>query len=206
MPPRGTVLVVDDSIATGRSMAAALKAARGVMAGQHRVVTGALYVDDMSQADYCLRVVRRPRPFAWNWIGHVQLKRCLLDIDGVVCGEPPVRDDDGVAYQVAIRNARPLHIPTIRVGGLATGRLERWRGITEAWLGENGVDFGRLMMYHANTAKDRPGAGGVAKWKGDLLRHKEFSWMIESSAKQAPIIAKTAGKPVVCLEDEVLYR
>jgi uncharacterized HAD superfamily protein/hypoxanthine phosphoribosyltransferase len=202
----GTILLLDDSLQSGGSMRNARRQVEACLR-RYRLVTGALYVDPGKQAavDYCLQVVPRPRVFAWNWISHARLTRCLSDIDGVLCYDPPVFDDDGPEYQYALCGARPLHVPTRPIGGLVTGRLSRWRELTEGWLASYGVRFGQLTMYPAETATERQRRCDVPHWKGRVLRNGPWDWMVESSAAQAPEIARVAGKPVICLENERVY-
>lgn len=209
LPPGGTILLLDDTVSSGGSLRRARERVEPQLGHGRRLLTGALYVTPQRQnaVDHCLAVVPHPRLFAWNWIGgRGRLRHALLDIDGVLCYDPPVFDDDSEAYQRAIREARPLHVPTVPVGGLATGRLERWRGLTEAWLGEHGIRYGRLAMYRAQTARQRRARRDVPEWKGRVLKKGPWKWMIESSKVQASRIARVARKPVICLQDERVYR
>jgi len=203
----GVVVLLDDSLCTGTSIQKALQQCLR-WCHNYRVFTGALYINPRKQTavDCYLRVLKHPRLFAWNWIGSAQLRHVLADVDGVICKDPPVQDDDGEAYQSYIRHAQPLHLPFRPVGGLITGRLSRWRSLTTAWLREHGVQHRRLIMYEANTATERRRRGDVAEWKGRVFRDGPWKWMIESSKAQAPRISRVAQKPVICLGDERVYR
>jgi len=208
VPPasRPRVLLLDDSIFTGRAMSAARSKIRQAAAGTP-LATAAVYAAPGSRGkvDLCGRVVPMPRVFAWNWQASAHLHEFQFDIDGVLCRDPSVYDDDGPQYQAALRDGRPLYLPRRPVGGLITCRLTRWRETTRAWLVRHGVRYGQLVMYPAATADQRRARGHYGAWKGDHYRRSKCSLFFESSKQQAPAIAATSGKQVVCLDDEKLY-
>jgi uncharacterized HAD superfamily protein len=208
MPDQGTILLLDDTYLTGASMKKAREYVEPqVDADHYRLLMGAMYVEKGSpNLDLWHCCVSSPRLFSWNWVGAKnKLRNALLDIDGVLCFDPDAYDDDGPFYQRAMATAKPLHIPTCPVGGLITGRLERWRGITETWLASKGVQYSELIMYPADTARERRQHRSIAGWKGGVLKAARYQFMIESSVRQSPDIASLSGKPVLCLEDEHLY-
>jgi len=208
-PPakRPRVLLLDDSIFSGRTMGAAVAKIRASRP-ETPLVRAAVYAAPGSQRhiDLFHRVVAMPRVFAWNWLASAHLGEFLSDIDGVLCYDPGVFDNDGPQYQDALRHARPFYLPRQPVGGLITCRLARWRNITRDWLARHGVRYGKLTMYPAATADERRARGGYGQWKGEHFRRSQFTLCFESSRHQAPAIAATSGKPVVCLENGKLYK
>ena len=78
--------------------------------------------------------------YEWNIFQHHTkfMKKCLYDIDGVFCVDPPdERNED--EYLKYIANAKPLFIPRTKLGGIVTYRLSKNREITEKWLAEQGI-------------------------------------------------------------------
>ena len=203
--PSNMVLVVDDSVNTGRSMEEALRLL--VNFPGFRFIAGALYLPDpppdCKSVDIYLRTLRRPRLFEWNFFHHPHLTRAMCDLDGFICADPAV-DDDGPVYREFIRHAPMLYRVT-RVGTIVTCRLEKWRQETEAWLHRHGVDFTQLLMMDYATARMRRLAGNYAAWKADHYSKSDAILFIESSAVQARTIAEICGRPVLCIEDSKIY-
>lgn len=191
----GPLLVVDDSLYSGRT----LNTAREVLQG-HDLVTAAVYVAPGREdtVDFHARTVSAPRMFGWNWTGSSLLGRVLCDMDGILCHDTDVYDDDGQEYHAALRDARPFRALTKRLGVIVTCRLERWRETTEAWLEANAVRYKKLVMAPFPTASERR-AFGNAKWKASVYdEHSGALLFIESSIPQAREIAKRTGRLVLC--------
>jgi uncharacterized HAD superfamily protein len=137
---------------------------------------------------------------------HSELFDAMLDIDGVLCVDSPVFDNDGPEYVAAIENAVPLHLPRVPVGALISCRLERWREQTESWLKRHGVKYGRLILSSYPTAADRRRQCNYGRYKGEQYRDCGATLFIESSSDQAPEIARVSGKPVICLGDKGVHQ
>jgi orotate phosphoribosyltransferase len=209
-PPRdGKVLLLDDSAFTGRSIDRACEQIRqSGQCSRFEVLRGALYVVPAAagQLDVFYRIVAMPRVFEWNWLAHQHLPQWMCDLDGVLCRDPPVFDDGGPAYEAAIGDAVPLYLPRRPVGALVSCRLERWRPTTEAWLRRHHVAARELILHPAPSAEARRRRGHYGRWKGEHYGASRCTLFVESSALQAPAIARVAQKPVLCLEDKRLYR
>lgn len=129
-------LIMDDSINSGQSM----REARGLIeaklnVGGTRVSYCAVIgrVDSENDgADFILDKTHLPRFFQWNIFHHIDLARMCFDIDGVLCHDPTIeQNDDGVAYREFLLSARELNTVTRPIGHLVTSRLERYRPETE---------------------------------------------------------------------------
>jgi uncharacterized HAD superfamily protein len=129
----------------------------------------------------------------------------MFDMDGVICTEPAAFDDDGPEYQNALKNAAPLHTPSVEIHTICTNRLEKWRRITEDWLTQYGVRFKNLVMQQYPTAARRRQKSHPGKYKGEHFKKSGCTVFIESSAAQSAVIAKVAGKPAISLEDRRVY-
>lgn len=197
--PPGPWLLVDDSYYVGNAMAQNLAAVRAAV-GDMNILTAAVYTASEDAAvDMYQRVVPGPRYFEWNLFGHIDMGAFMLDIDGVLCKDPPVVDDDSPTYGAALSDAEPLYLPVRPVLGLVTHRLERWRSATQSWLAKHDVYYGRLIMAEFPTAEARRrNIGKYGEWKGDVYKASEALMFIESSLDQAAVIFQRARKPVLC--------
>ena len=202
----GPVVIVDDSIYAGRSM----RNAKEVLSGIGReLVTAVVYANSYrsSRVDYYVEEIEGTRYFEWNLFNHPVMETTLLDIDGVLCLDPPVRDDDGIEYQTALSRATPLYLPRKhKVQGLVTCRLERWRKITKAWLDEHGVRYSGITMAPFGTAAARRKSMQYGRWKGLKYAESTAELLIESNPAQASEASLVSGKPVICPTNGVVYQ
>lgn len=203
-PPReGTVLLLDDTCRVGKSLGrAARKIRRGRRCGAYRLLRGAIYTtpEGRRKLDYWHRVVPPPRVFEWNWTAHPDLDRWMLDIDGVLCEEPPFCEVGNEAAFVAwLTTARPNWLPRRKVRGLVTNRIGRHRCRTVQWLARHGVEYGKLIMRQEETAAARRARGRHGEWKADIYKQdKRATLFVESEPRQAEIIYRDSGKQVLC--------
>ncbi len=94
------VLVVDDSVLTGRQMAN-VRSRLSRAPVRHDLSYAAVYVDPGKEdcVDYFHQALPFPRMFEWNLMHHPMLERACVDIDGVLCRDPTdVENDDGSRY------------------------------------------------------------------------------------------------------------
>ena len=196
------VLVLDDSVRYGRAMRE-VRARIEASGCEHEVVYGAVYVhpDHLDAVDVYAEVLMNPRLFEWNVMHHSHLRKACLDIDGVLCRDPTVdENDDGEQYRTFLCNARPYLIPTVEVGWLVTSRLERYRAETEAWLAAHGVRYRELVMLDHPSGEWRRRLKIHAAFKADVYRATGASLFVESSVKQAVEIARLAQREVLCID------
>ncbi len=195
-----TVLVLDDSVYTGLNIQrtrASIEAA-GL---PHRVTYEAVYAhpDAKGLVDFYYEVVAPPRVFEWNVLHGPWIGNACVDIDGVLCEEPGDRDDDGARFLEFIRTARPLYTVGARPGWLVTCRLEKYRAPTEAWLTEQGIEYGALHMLDLPDAETRRRLRPYAEFKARVYKETGAEIFIESSPVEAAGIARISGKPVYCV-------
>lgn len=209
---RKRVLVVDDTIFNGGSMAAVREKLRP-FAGAYDFIFMAAYLEGpCSDVDVWLEDVRPwADPFVlyeWNVFHHTPriMSRCIYDIDGVLCVDPPdERDTD--AYVQYIQRPVPLFVPSVEVGEIVTYRLAAYEHITRRWLAEAGVRYKTLTMFPAHTYEARRASGiGPAAYKADIYAQRGWARLfVESSDAQARQIAQRTAKPVLCVETNRLY-
>lgn len=209
---RKRVLVVDDTIFNGGSMAAVREKLRP-FAGAYDFIFMAVYLEGpCSDVDVWLEDVRSyADPFVlyeWNIFHHTPriMSRCIYDIDGVLCVDPPDERDEA-AYARYIQRPVPLFVPSVEVGEIVTYRLAAYEHITRRWLAEAGVQYKGLTMFPAQTYAARAGSGiGPAAFKADIYAQREWARLfVESSDRQAREIYERTGKAVLCVESNKMY-
>jgi orotate phosphoribosyltransferase len=201
-----TILVVDDSVATGGAM----DEARRKLAGSPyaaQLKWGAVYVTPghKNSVDFYYQSLPTPRVFEWNVLHHGQLSTVCMDIDGVLCRDPLEHEnDDADGYRRFLSTVRPRLVPGTEVGWLVTSRLERYRPETEAWLEASGIRYGELLMHPAADIGERQRAGDHAVHKAAAYRRTKAWLFIESDRAQAAEIARLSKRPVYCTDARVM--
>lgn len=203
-----TVLVVDDSLASGAALAAAKKRVEQDRPDSHAIYLVAYAAPgSLHCCDIALEECPMPRMFEWNYLHHPDLGQVCFDIDGVLCDDPSEeQNDDGDRYIDFILHA-PLKVrPTYRIGCLVTSRLERYRCFTEQWLEDNGIEYGELVMSQCATKEERQRAGNHGLLKAEAYgARQDFHLFVESNPAQARTISELTGKAVFCTDDRRVY-
>ncbi len=197
------ILIVDDSIASGSAMIKA-KDLASQAGSDFDISYCAIYVVPGKEklVDYYFEAVPLPRYFQWNILNHTDLEKACFDIDGVLCVDPKVeQNDDGPKYIDFILNAEPLYIPRSNIGTLVTSRLEKYRSETETWLAKNNVKYKNLVMLDLPDMYARQKANNHATHKANTYKMSEYKLFMESSLSQAIEINRITGKPVFCTEN-----
>ena len=202
-PAKRTILVLDDSVLTGRSMAEARRKIEESGA-QGRFIYGAVYAspDAIAEVDLYADVVPQPRVFEWNLFHHRHLKRCCVDIDGVLCRDPTDQEnDDSSRYLKFLETVGIAQPSSYSIGCIVTSRLEKYRSHTEEWLQRHGIRYDRLEMASYPDAESRRRARRHGLDKAEIYRDESYVLFIESSRAQADVIARHSGKLVYCVDD-----
>ncbi len=204
--PVRKVLIVDDSLYQGTAM----KAAKSIVSGLDMpYLTCVVYMQpgQEKQVHIFNKVIGSPRCFEWNLWNSWVTKKGVFDMDGVICHDPAVFDDDGPRYQHALENAVLKHRP-IRPFMILTHRIERWRKVTEDWLALHGIVPQHLIMAPFDSAEERrnhlPIRSGM--WKSQWYHDSDAKVMIESHDKWASRIRDHTRKPVISLESNQVFR
>lgn len=146
--------------------------------------------------------------YEWNIFQHNEgvMGKCLYDMDGVLCLDPPDERNEK-EYMEYIKNAIPLFIPKTKIGGIVTYRLIKNKEITEKWLKEQGVKYGELVMFNANTWNERALSGIPPEvHKGEFYKNNNYTLFVESDERQAKRIYEISNKPVLSIETNKLYQ
>lgn len=195
----GPLLLVDDSIYTGRTLAIARES---MPAG---TLTAAIYATPTmaTNPDFTGQVIAHPHLFSWNLYNAEQTKRFAFDLDGIICRDiEHDDDDDGPRYLTAIRHARPQHLPRrIPAAAIITARPEPYRTQTAAWLDAHAVKHSALVMPPARMRDPT----AIAKYKAAAYRESNATLYVESDDHLARLIHQHAERPVLCPVTKTIY-
>lgn len=198
--PDGPTLLVDDTCCSGSSM----RRYRNILAGRD-VLFGAVWAAPPGQHEvdtFAATVDDHYHTFEWNVGRDMHAQSTMFDMDGILCEEPPVidwlPDRPNPEYEEWMPRARPLLRPSFPLHSICTGRLERYRDVTEAWLARHGITYGRLIMHPATDWRTREHEGHAA-YKARHYAASDAILFLESSHAQAKAIHEMCGKSTVTL-------
>ncbi|MBA3283837.1 MAG: phosphoribosyl transferase [Nitrosopumilus sp.] len=206
----GKILIVDDSIHSGKALSKA-KAKIKTLEKQFDIVYCAVYALPGSEhlVDIHFESVEEPRVFEWNIFHHAVLKNACVDIDGVLCIDPlDSENDDGDCYINFLGAAKAKILPKVKIGTLVTSRLEKYRSHTEDWLRKNNIKYDELIMMDVPDKATRLKLSNHGEFKASEYKKKKNAYLfIESNAGQAQKIFEITGKDVYCVDtNEMLSR
>jgi uncharacterized HAD superfamily protein/adenine/guanine phosphoribosyltransferase-like PRPP-binding protein len=197
------LLVVDDSASNQTTTISAIREALKSCTSLDISYAAVYRASSASTVDHYFKEVPLPRMFGWNWFRHWELQFALLDIDGVLCEDWALKQeqDDDPVYLNHLMNVKPLYIPDVPVLGLVTSRLSRYRELTETWLKKHQVMYRKLHMHPATTPEQRRSMNDHAQRKADVyIRTPEANLFVESDMRQAQRIFELTKKPVLCID------
>lgn len=202
--PIKKILVVDDSVQYGRAIKEA-KEKLQVLEKDYDILYLAPIVSSEGSklVDIYFTVIDDLRLFEWNVFHHNFLSNACLDIDGVLCKDPVI-DDDGPLYRDFLMSAEPLFLPTVPVKTLVSCRLEKYRELTEKWLQEHNIQYKELILLDFPDKAARVNWGRHGEYKALCYKKSGATLFIESSDRQAQIIARLSHKPVLCVQTNEL--
>lgn len=202
------ILIVDDTVLTGRSMAYAReKICRASIA--QTLTFCSVYAEprNSDKVDIFLERLYSPRAFEWNMMHNNKLRKFCSDIDGVLCIDPAIEhDSDGQDYLERLKNAKPLSLPTQKVGYLITSRHEKYRKATEEWLHKYNIQYEALYMLDPAIDNTCSETINLADFKTQIYkRHTDSILYLVNAEEQAKQIANKSGKPVLSFSSKKLY-
>lgn len=196
------ILIVDDSVCSGRQMQIIKNRLKKAKC-EYQIYYAAVYISPQGykHVNFWYEIVDLPRVFEWNVMHHSILANSCVDIDGVLCPDPTNEEnDDGEDYIQFLKNVKPLIIPTKTIGWLVTCRLEKYRKLTEEWLGKYNIRYKNLVMMNLPNKEARVASGSHANYKARVYKKFNANLFIESSLNQAREIVRLTGKPALCVE------
>jgi uncharacterized HAD superfamily protein/hypoxanthine phosphoribosyltransferase len=201
------ILVVDDSLTTGASMRKNIERIKAASFAGRIMTCAVIVIPSMRGAvDIFFREMPQPRAFEWNVLHHPDVTNSCFDLDGLLCVDPSERDnDDGPRYRAFLATAKPLFVPTQKIGHIVSARLEKYRVLTETWLRDHGIAYGKLHLIDLPSQAERIRLAAHVGHKADFYRRTDAFLFYESDVHQARQIARRSGKPVLCTTDMKLY-
>lgn len=200
------LLVVDDSILGGSQLLKTKELLSHCEA--KKIEYYCVYATSSTQhlVDYFSEIVENPRLFEWNITNHYFLNNACVDIDGVLCADPSIKqNDDGPKYRQFLLNAPLLIKPKFNIHSLVTSRLEKYRGETVQWLENNEIEYTNLIMSSFKTADERKKANSHGELKAEAYLNSDNILFIESDIDQARKIFEITKKPVFCVDKRVYF-
>ena len=197
------VLIVDDSCNTGLSMSSVRKK----MTNDNIKYTYlCAYTTNNGKrfVDIYFEILEQPRIFQWNIMNSWLNERSVYDLDGVLCENPKI-DDDGELYINEIKNAIPKFVTKFYIDTICTCRLEKYRSITEKWLEDHNIRYGKLVMMQYNTKAERVKANCHGSFKGDVFKRSQSNIFFESDFGQANIIKSMNPQKQVFCVDKMIF-
>jgi len=201
-----SIVVVDDSIYSGATMEEAKEAIRQANL-PYKIYYAAIYTTNSSKdkVDFWVHIVEPPRIFEWNVMHGRHLCNACVDLDGVLCRDPSeTENDDGVLYRGFLTTVEPLVKPSFEIGWIVTSRLEKYRVLTEEWLRRHSIQYRNLIMMGYPNKATRVSAKAYGPYKADTYKATGASLFIESSPILAEEILALSGKPVLCMDGELV--
>jgi hypothetical protein len=183
----GETLFVDDTIGNGNTLNWFKEAGFDLLEhGDVAVMYGTPHA--AHRVTYCHKPLPVPHMLEWNFFNAPYIQYIGLDLDGVVCKDPP----DGM---------EPLHPPlNYPCRAIITARPEKWREGTKHWLRDHGVKYHELIMWPGDEI---PGPDEAAAWKARQCLRDDIEFYIES----CPVISQKMREHhvrVLCIEEGFL--
>jgi len=204
---QGKLLLLDDTIFTGNS----LSTVKVYFDEPH--YTGALYAkpDIAYMVDVFGEELDIPHLLEWHFFNSSFLERTLFDLDGVFSPNVPISeclDDD--KYEKYISNVEPFYhrLPKTKykLKAIVTGRADRFRKITEEWLGKYNIEYENLIMFPSEREQERnrDHIQEVGKYKAEIYRKFNVAYFMESEKSEGLVIRELSKKRVILPNQGIL--
>lgn len=206
------ILIVDDTLANGNES----ERIRNLLIKQNfnnkNFIMSVIYANpnNAHKTDCFYKTLTFPHLLEWNIFNSTIMHNTILDFDGVLCDDiPAIIDNSHVLYSDYINKIKPIksRLPVLfKAMGICTGRLERYRDITENWLKSHNVNYDMLSMYGGTKEERDSSIDKIIEHKSSFfIKNTEAKLFIESCDYQSRLIAKNTGKSVLCINTKKLY-
>ena len=198
----GRILIVDDTMYAGTAM----KNIKNRLLEDVYFATVYFKPDCEHKPDFFAKELSPPHLLEWNLFNCTYIEKALLDFDGIFSPNIPVPIcEDDEKYVKFIKDVKPFphRIPKTYCAGIVTGRLEKYRDITEEWLKRHGIDYGFLKMFPTEREQERNKnhVEEVSSFKAKIFSESDAHFFIESEIAEAIRIRQKSGKLVICPEE-----
>jgi len=189
------ILLVDDAVGYGISMTNA----KNLLKNKNiKITTYTVFTEDYGKDKvdiYCQ--ILKDQFLPWSTLKRSTPIACC-DIDGVLTQDvPDWANDDGEKYINYLKNQKPMYVPDREIAILVTGRLEKYRNITEEWLKNHKIKYRKLIMLNLPNNYERAKIK-VGEFKAQVYKQSGLGLFIESDFNEASTIFDLTKKPVFC--------
>ena len=194
-----TVLLVDDAMGVGLTMERA-KSMISAKFPNVKIITCVAFVEAFSVEKVDIYfLILKDQFLPWSILKRGISDACV-DIDGFLTEDVPAdMDDDGIKYVQFLTMQRPKFIPDRKINTLVTGRLSKYRKITEEWLRSHNVLYGSLIMCPLGSKKERD-SQDMGHYKAEVFKRLSTPLFIESDYREAKQIKQeNPDKLVYCM-------
>lgn len=194
-----TVLLVDDAMGVGLTMERA-KSMISAKFPNVKIITCVAFVEVFSVEKVDIYfLILKDQFLPWSVLKRGISDACV-DIDGFLTEDVPAdMDDDGIKYVQFLTTQRPKFIPDRKINTLVTGRLSKYRKITEEWLRSHNVLYGALIMCPLGSKKERD-SQDMGHYKAEVFKRLSTPLFIESDYREAKQIkVENPDKSVYCM-------
>ncbi|KEO72152.1 phosphoribosyltransferase family protein [Anditalea andensis] len=200
------VLVVDDSISTGRSLNKLKQTFPPELLKKSTFLAIYSSKPNHSEIDIALQYVSNPRVFEWNIFHHPMLGDSYMEMEGILC-QVPTEDQKSTdnRYLEYIRTANTYIVPNHRIKTIITCRKEKYRAETEEWLRINGIKYEQLIMSPSSGKDKSIRSKSSYKIKVKYYKEADAGIFFESDPEEAKQICKVTSKPVYCVGNNRMY-
>lgn len=205
------ILVIDDTVFYGSQMRKNRELLKQEAPNEKFIFASIYcYVNSKSEVDYYYKGLSYPHILEWNIFNSPLVKHMSFDIDGIFCENIPIdicKDED--LYTEYLNNIKPIYnrIPKLfKARALVTGRLEKYRDITEKWLEKYDFNYNELIMFPNELEEKRNNNHSfeVGSYKGIIMTKINEPFFVESELSEAKIIKRIYNSgTVICPNQRV---
>jgi hypothetical protein len=202
----GKLLVLDDTAFGGFTLEK-IKTSLG-----NDYYYGVLYARSqiIEKVDIFGKELEKPHLLEWHFFNSPHTENTLFDLDGVFSPNVPMSccaDND--KYEEYLSNVEPFYhrLPkTHKLKAIVTGRLDKFRKITEEWLEKYNIEYEDLIMFPTEKEKQRDAnhVQEVGIYKADVYKKSNAQFFMESEKSEGAIIKELSNKRVILPNDGVV--
>jgi len=199
------LLILDDTLFSGYT----LDEIKNTLGGDHHY--GVVYCkpNGLSHVDVYGEELNEPHLLEWHFFNSGHVEKTLFDLDGVFSPNVPMSccvDND--KYEEYILNVEPFYhrLPKVhKLKAIVTGRLDKFRKITEEWLEKYNIEYEDLIMFPTEKEKQRDAnhVQEVGQYKADVYKKSNAEFFMESE-KSEGVVIRDVSKRVVILPNQGL--
>jgi len=200
------LLILDDTLFSGYT----LDEIKNTLGGDHHY--GVVYCkpNGLSHVDVYGEELNEPHLLEWHFFNSGHVEKTLFDLDGVFSPNVPMSccvDND--KYEEYILNVEPFYhrLPKVhKLKAIVTGRLDKFRKITEEWLEKYNIEYEDLIMFPTEKEKQRDAnhVQEVGRYKADVCKRSDNRFFMESEKSEGVIIKEFSNKRVILPNDGVV--